>query len=148
MARHHHTPAGDVPFTPDEEAEWDAREAADALPNALAAFRRKRDQVVNTGVMHEGNRWHSDPLSQHAMGTAVTLAREYEAAFSQPWSTQWKTLTGYVTVTADALVAAGFAVGAHVQAAFAREDELITLASNDLAAALAAAETGWPENGQ
>jgi hypothetical protein len=28
MARHHMTPNGPVPFTPEEEAEWDAMEAA------------------------------------------------------------------------------------------------------------------------
>lgn len=30
MTRHHMTPEGPVPFTPEEEAEWDAREAAEA----------------------------------------------------------------------------------------------------------------------
>jgi len=28
MARHHMTSSGPVPFTPEEEAEWDAKEAA------------------------------------------------------------------------------------------------------------------------
>jgi hypothetical protein len=30
MARHKMTPSGPVPFTPEEEAEWDAMEAAEA----------------------------------------------------------------------------------------------------------------------
>jgi hypothetical protein len=37
MARHHMTPNGPVPFTPEEEAEWDAMEAAYVPPTAPAA---------------------------------------------------------------------------------------------------------------
>lgn len=47
MPRHHHTPNGDVPFTPEEEAEWDAMEAAwvaGAEQRAWAAVRAERNR--------------------------------------------------------------------------------------------------------
>lgn len=34
MARFHTTPDGNIPFTAEEEAEWDAREAEDEIQNA------------------------------------------------------------------------------------------------------------------
>ena len=37
MARHHMTSNGPVPFTPEEEVEWDAMEAAYVPPTAPAA---------------------------------------------------------------------------------------------------------------
>jgi hypothetical protein len=37
MARHHMTVDGPVPFTPEEETEWDAMEAAYVPPTAPAA---------------------------------------------------------------------------------------------------------------
>lgn len=37
MARHHMTSNGPVPFTPEEEAEWDAMEAAYVPPTASPA---------------------------------------------------------------------------------------------------------------
>jgi hypothetical protein len=37
MARHHMTVDGPVPFTAEEEAEWDAREAAYVPPTTPAA---------------------------------------------------------------------------------------------------------------
>lgn len=147
MPRIHHTSHGDVPFTPQEEAEWDAREAAEALPSALAAFTTRRDDVVcaGPGVLHEGNRWHTDPSSQHAMASVLELARVFERRTGNPWQTKWKTLTGFVLVDIDALEIAGLVVGAYVQAAFDREDQLITKAQGgDIAGALAEINDGWP----
>ena len=41
MARHHMTPEGPIPFTPEEEAEWDALEAnADAVKAGLYQIMR------------------------------------------------------------------------------------------------------------
>lgn len=149
MPRYHAIGGDRVPFTPEEEAEWDAREAAERLPNALALFRAKRDQVVNRGIMHAGNRWHTDPPSQHAMSTTLKLGEVYERLTGQPFSTIWKTLTGSVQVTIAELEVAGLTVGGYVQAAFVREDELIQQAEGgNIAGALAALDTGWPESGQ
>ena len=41
MTRFHATPEGNIPFTPEEEAEWDAREAA----WAAGADARKAEEV-------------------------------------------------------------------------------------------------------
>ena len=49
MARHHATPNGNVPFTPEEEAEWDAMEAewAEGADNRAAEeVRAKRDKLL------------------------------------------------------------------------------------------------------
>tara|TARA_R110000782_G_scaffold232091_2_gene318364 strand:+ start:971 stop:1270 length:300 start_codon:yes stop_codon:yes gene_type:complete len=46
MSRHHATSEGNVPFTPEEEAEWDAKEAeyaAGADDRAAAKVRTERD---------------------------------------------------------------------------------------------------------
>ena len=46
MTRYHVTPNGNVPFTPEEEAEWDATEAewaAGANDRAAAKIRTERD---------------------------------------------------------------------------------------------------------
>jgi hypothetical protein len=49
MTRYHATPNGDVPFTPEEEAEWDARDAeyaAGADDRAAEEVRTKRDALL------------------------------------------------------------------------------------------------------
>lgn len=49
MARHHMTVNGPVPFTPEEEAEWDAREAAleaDKPRQAAIEIREKRNRLL------------------------------------------------------------------------------------------------------
>lgn len=47
MARHHMTANGPVPFTPQEEAEWDAREAEHAAQQAaLAATEYQRQRAA------------------------------------------------------------------------------------------------------
>lgn len=49
MARHHMTPEGPVPFTPEEEAEWDACEAefeATASIRAWTVIRAERNKLL------------------------------------------------------------------------------------------------------
>lgn len=49
MTRYHATPNGNVPFTPEEEAEWDAQEAAYAAgadDRAAAEVRTERDSLL------------------------------------------------------------------------------------------------------
>lgn len=145
MPRHHHTEHGEIPFTPEEEAAWDAQEAAVALPSALDAFRLRRDLCLAKGVAHAGHIWQTDGPSQWAMSAAVVLGEAAENATGQPWSTIWKTRSGFISVTLAQLTAAGLAVGGYVQAAFTREAALTaTAAGGDIAAALAAINTGWP----
>ncbi len=49
MTRYHATVDGDVPFTAEEEAEWDARESewnADANARSEAIVRKKRNDLL------------------------------------------------------------------------------------------------------
>lgn len=47
MTRYHSTPAGNIPFTADEEAEWDALEAAHVAEQAaLARTKYQRDRAA------------------------------------------------------------------------------------------------------
>lgn len=46
MGRHHMTAEGPVPFTPEEEAEWDAMEATWAA-NAGIRFRLERNRLLS-----------------------------------------------------------------------------------------------------
>ena len=49
MTRYHATPEGNVPFTPEEEAEWDAMEAsyaAGADDRKAEEVRQERDQLL------------------------------------------------------------------------------------------------------
>jgi len=42
MSRHHMTAEGPVPFTPEEETEWDAREAVEMAKFAATAYQNQR----------------------------------------------------------------------------------------------------------
>jgi hypothetical protein len=49
MTRFHATPEGNVPFTPEEEAEWDAMEAqhtSEADTREAKKVRQKRNQLI------------------------------------------------------------------------------------------------------
>lgn len=47
MTRYHSTPTGNIPFTADEEAEWDALEAAHVAEQAaLARIKYQRDRAT------------------------------------------------------------------------------------------------------
>lgn len=144
MPRYHFRNGQRVQFTPQEEAERDAEEAAQALPDALRQIQAKRESVIAAGVTHNGHTWQTDKFSQHAMASAVVLAKEYETATGLDWSTDWKTASGFVTVDLPALIAAGLVVGAYVQDAFRREADLVALAQTNVPGALAALNVGWP----
>ena len=65
MARYKATPEGNVPFTPEEEAEWDAKEgewAAGANDRVAAEIRTERDAKLTdqAGFPNEVN-WPTEP---------------------------------------------------------------------------------------
>lgn len=68
MARHHMTAEGPVPFTHEEEAEWDAREAeweAGANDRKAAEVRSERDQLLRDTVdTINPMRWESMTIEQ------------------------------------------------------------------------------------
>ena len=51
MARHHMTAEGPVPFTPEEEAEWDAIEAAYVPPTAPAPAPTKEQLLAQLNAI-------------------------------------------------------------------------------------------------
>lgn len=83
-----------------------------------------------------------DRQSQALTTGAAVQAQRAQDAGNTAFTKQWKTGQGFVTMTADDILAMGDAVDAHVQAAFDREAELVevadgTISENDL-------EEGWP----
>lgn len=135
-----------VPFTEAEEAEADAREAAAALPAALAAFKAKRNAVLDAGATSGGHVYDADRDGQSAITSAVVLGQVIDAQAGQgTYSVVWKTRNGNHTVNLAGLVAAGLAIGTKVGAAYAREAVLAALANGgDVDQALAAINDGWP----
>lgn len=93
--------------------------------------RRWQEQVK--GVMHEGNRWHTDSEGRRSITDSLTLATEFEAATGAAWSAKWQTMDAIVTVDRAALVSAGLVVGGHVAACFERAAEIIDLVNLALA---------------
>ena len=76
MGRHYMTPEGPVPFTPEEEAEWDAREAewaAGAKDRYNAAIKQQRAAVY---------RVEADPLFFKAQRGEATV-QEWEAKVAE-----------------------------------------------------------------
>lgn len=117
------------------------------------ADRRWDEQTA--GVGHGGHVWHSDAEGRASINESLTLAAEYERLTGQTWSTRWKAKSGFVTVDRAALVAAGLAVGEHVQACFNRESEILQAITDAAAAPGATAASvvavydsaigeGWP----
>ena len=76
MGRHHMTAEGPVPFTPEEEAEWDAQEAAwvaGAKDRHNAEMKQKREAAYKA---------EADPLFFKAQRGEVT-AQEWEAKVAE-----------------------------------------------------------------
>lgn len=141
------TSEGEIQFTPEEEAAWEAeRTALPSLPDLLERINTRRKAAVDGGAAFDNNVYDSSPLGQHAIASVIVFAKEYEAVAGEgAFSAEWSSLTGFVTLRLPEIVQLGFAVGAHVQACFARQKELVAQAEGgDIAGALAGLETGWP----
>lgn len=67
MARHHMTPDGPVPFTPEEEAQWDAQEAAWA---AAAKDRHNAEMQTQRAAAYVAE---ADPLFFKAQRGEATM---------------------------------------------------------------------------
>lgn len=94
MARHKMTAEGPVPFTPEEEAEWDSREAeASAKAPIIAreqkweAIKAERDRRKFLGVKVGSHWFHSDDSSRIQQLALAMMGS------SIPAGLQWKTLT-------------------------------------------------------
>ncbi len=143
MTRYHTTADGNVPFTPEEEATWDAaEEAANSIEAvrgtallALAAIRYAREVAGVT-------------VGEWAVQTDRESRAELQTRARRGTPCDWKLACGtWVTLSASAVASVAQAVDDYAQACFARERALsaaiaaaadvATLAAIDLAA-------GWP----
>lgn len=111
MIRHHATANGPVPFTPEEEAEWEAREAAQAavaLANARAARAAEIDAAV-LAVFEKPNilgrvyeRREAEARAYKAAGYTGTPG-EYLANFATPAGLTAQAAADIVIAQADGL---------------------------------------------
>lgn len=76
MGRHHMTAEGPVPFTPEEEAEWDAQEAA------WAAGEKDRHNAEMKQKRESAYKAEADPLFFKAQRGEAT-AQEWEAKVAE-----------------------------------------------------------------
>lgn len=91
MTRYHATPNGTVPFTPEEEAEWDAREAeyaAGANDRAAAKIRKERDAKLTES---DWTQVADAPVDQAAWATYRQALRDIPAQSEFPNEIYWPT---------------------------------------------------------
>lgn len=94
---------------------------ADKAAEVLAARRAYETSDFTVA----GATFLADESSRTMLASTLVLAREYEEATSQPFSTVWKLANGATTtLTRAQLRDLALALGARVQAAFEREAEL------------------------
>jgi len=147
MARHHMTADGPVPFTPEEEAEWDAMEASQ---NSLSAHQqRKREELAALRYQHE-------TAGITLNGATIETNRESQALVNGAYSysllnpavlIDWKAESGWIQIDATAIAGIAGAVAAHVQACFSNErtlSELIAAAETVAAVQAIDLTIGWP----
>lgn len=110
--------------------------AAEAAAAQRAAIKARRDVAIASGITVGGVTVATDDQSQsRVMGAAV-------AAMLDPnYTVQWKTASGFVTLSAPQVIGLATAIRAHVQACFDRE--AVLLAALDAGEAVDI-ETGWP----
>ena len=93
MTRYHATPNGNVPFTPEEEAEWDAEEteyAAGANDRAAAEIRTERDAKLTES---DWTQVADAPVDQAAWATYRQALRDIPTHANFPYlqKTDWPT---------------------------------------------------------
>ena len=91
MTRYHLTPSGNTPFTPQEEAEWDAREAefeAGADDRAAAKIRKERDAKLTKS---DWTQVADAPVDQAAWATYRQALRHIPAQVGFPNEITWPT---------------------------------------------------------
>ena len=91
MTRYHATPNGNVPFTPEEEAEWDAREAqyaASANDRTAAEIRTERDTKLTES---DWTQVADAPVDQTAWATYRQALRDIPEQAGFPTEVNWPT---------------------------------------------------------
>lgn len=147
MTRYHSTAAGNIPYTPEEEAEADIEDAAKAA-NYLSLRKARRwedikairDRKTMQGGYSTGGKWyHSDTFSRTQQLGLVMLGA------SIPEGLQWKTMDGsFVTMTQTLAGQIFAAAAAQDTALFANAESLratVNASSNPESVDIT---TGWP----
>ena len=91
MTRYHATPNGNVPFTPEEEAEWDtlkAEYAAGANDRAAAEIRKERDAKLTSC---DWTQVIDAPVDQEAWAVYRQALRDIPAQEGFPNTINWPT---------------------------------------------------------
>jgi hypothetical protein len=91
MTRYKATPNGNVPFTPEEEAEWDAMEAeyaAGADDRAADEVRTKRDSLL---AQSDWTQVADAPVDQAAWATYRQALRDIPSQAGFPNEITWPT---------------------------------------------------------
>lgn len=91
MARYKATPEGQIPFTPEEEAEWDAMEAeyaAGANDRAAAEVRKERDAKLTES---DWTQVVDAPVDQEAWATYRQALRDIPEQAGFPNEVNWPT---------------------------------------------------------
>ena len=91
MTRYHTTPDGNVPFTPEEEVEWDAQEAehaAGADDRAAAEIRTERDAKL---LATDWTQVADAPVDQAAWATYRQSLRAMPEQAGFPNTVTWPT---------------------------------------------------------
>lgn len=89
MTRYHATPEGNVPFTPEEEAEWDARQAewaTGANDRAAAEIRTERDAKLTES---DWTQVVDAPVDQAAWATYRQALRDIPEQAGFPNEVNW-----------------------------------------------------------
>jgi hypothetical protein len=89
MTRYHATPNGNVPFTPEEEAEWDLMEAeyaAGADDRAAEEVRTKRDSLL---AASDWTQVADAPVDQAAWATYRQALRDMPSQAGFPNTINW-----------------------------------------------------------
>ena len=91
MTRYHATPNGNVPFTPEEEAEWDAMEAewaAGANDRAAIKIRTERNAKL---TQSDWTQVSDAPVDQAAWATYRQALRDIPSQAGFPNEVTWPT---------------------------------------------------------
>lgn len=87
--------------------------------------RRKYEESIR-GVEYNGLLWHTSESGRNNINNMLTLAKSISETLpsGETFSTKWKTLSGWTTVTIADMEAVGTAAGQYVISCFSREKDI------------------------
>lgn len=91
MARFHATPEGNVPFTPEEEAEWDAQEAAWEAEKETREAEKVRTERNEKLAVCDWTQLTDSTADKTAWATYRQALRDVPKQAGFPWNVTWPT---------------------------------------------------------